>query len=194
MKIIDAPRFGPMFRFTDASVYWALHILSDGKRVGRKRLSEAIGVGEGSMRRILNTLKEWDMICIKQTGITITKTGQDFLEDIPIRVFELDPGDLVLGGYTQAVVVRGAADKVGNGLKQRDAGIRAGALGCTTLILADGKILLPPEWSVDEHMPAVSEQIRSANIAVDGDAIIIGGADEQMVAINAALNAAFELF
>ena len=53
MKIIDAPQYGPMFRFTDASVYWALHILSDGKRMGRKRLSEEIGVGEGSMRTFL---------------------------------------------------------------------------------------------------------------------------------------------
>ncbi|MBO5668816.1 MAG: hypothetical protein J6R75_00425 [Candidatus Methanomethylophilaceae archaeon] len=72
MKIIDAPQYGPMFRFTDASVYWALHILSDGKRMGRKRLSEEIGVGEGSMRRILNTLKENNFVYIKQTGITIT--------------------------------------------------------------------------------------------------------------------------
>ena len=43
---MDAPQYGPMFRFTDASVYWALHLLSDGKRVGRKRLAEMIGVGK----------------------------------------------------------------------------------------------------------------------------------------------------
>lgn len=194
MKIMDAPQYGPMFRFTDASVYWALHVLSDGRRMGRKRLSEEIGVGEGSMRRILNTLKERNMILIKQTGITITKTGMDYLEQIPIRVITLDPGSLVIGAYTQAVLVKGAAGNVGNGLKQRDAGIRAGSLGCTTLVIRDGKkVFLPPDWSIDENNPEVAEQIRSNDLAADGDAIIIGGADDQNTAINAALTAAFEL-
>ena len=193
MKIIDAPQYGPMFRFTDASVYWALHVLSDGKRMGRKRLSEEIGVGEGSMRRILNTLKEWDMISIKQTGITITRVGLDFLEKTPIRVLDIKAGSLVLGECTQAILVKGVADKVGNGLKQRDAGIRAGSFGCTTLVVRDGKIFLPPDWSVDENEPAVAESIRALNTVVDGDVIIIGGADDPNVAINAALTAAFEL-
>ena len=194
MKILEAPQYGPMFRFTDANVYWALHVLSDGRRVGRKRLSELIGVGEGSMRRILNTLKERNMINIKQTGITITKAGLDYLEKIPIRVIEVNPGDMVLGEYKQAVLVKNAAEAVGNGLKQRDAGIRAGSLGCTTLIIRDGKkVFLPPDWSIDENNPDVAESIRSISIVEDGDAIIIGGADDQYTAINAALTAAFEL-
>ena len=192
MKIIDAPQYGPMFRFTDASVYWALHVLSDGKRMGRKRLSEEIGVGEGSMRRILNTLKEWEMISIKQTGITITKAGTEFLEKTPIRVIDLNAGSLVLGEFTQAILVKGVADKVGNGLKQRDAGIRAGSLGCTTLVVKDGKIILPPDWSIDDNEPELAASIRAIGIA-EGDAVIIGGADDKGTAINAALTAAFEL-
>lgn len=193
MKIVEAPQYGPMFRFTDASVYWALYVLSDGKRVGRKRLSEMIGVGEGSMRRILNTLKERNMVLIKQTGITITKAGLDFLEQTPIRVIELNPGSLVIGECTQAVLVKGAAEKVGNGLKQRDAGIRAGSLGCTTLVINDGKVMLPPDWSIDENNPDLAKAILGMKIVDDGDAIIIGGAEDQNTAINAALTAAFEL-
>ena len=193
MKIIDAPQYGPMFRFTDASVYWALYVLSDGKRMGRKRLSEEIGVGEGSMRRILNTLKEWEMILIKQTGITITRNGLEFLEKTPIRVIELNAGSLVLGEYTQAILVKGVAEKVGNGLKQRDAGIRAGSLGCTTLVIRDGKVFLPPDWSIDENNPELAAGIHANSMVADGDAIIIGGADDRNTAINAALTAAFEL-
>lgn len=193
MKIIDAPQYGPMFRFTDASVYWALYVLSDGKRMGRKRLSEEIGVGEGSMRRILNTLKEWEMILIKQTGITITRNGLEFLEKTPIRVIDLNAGTLVLGEHTQAILVKGVAEKVGNGLKQRDAGIRAGSLGCTTLVIRDGKIFLPPDWSIDDNEPELAAGIHANSMVADGDAIIIGGADDRNTAINAALTAAFEL-
>ena len=193
VKIMEAPQYGPMFRFTDASVYWALHVLSDGRRIGRKRLSEMVGVGEGSMRRILNTLKERDMITIKQTGITITKVGSDYLEKIPIRVIDLNPRSLVIGEHTQAVVVKGGAEKIGNGLQQRDAGIRAGSRGCTTLIVSDGKIILPPDWSIDENNPDIAADIHALEIVSDGDAIIIGGADDQFVAISAALTAAFEI-
>lgn len=194
MKIIDTPQFGPMFRFTDASVYWALHTLSDGRRVGRKRLAENIGIGEGSMRRILDTLKDWEMIVVKQTGISITRRGLDFLEELPLRVVELDAGSLVLGAHTQAVLVKGVAGDIGNGLHQRDVGIRAGALGCTTLVMDGGRIIMPPDWSIDDNDPAVAGQIRSMGVMEDGDALIIGGADSRFVAINAALMAAFDLF
>ena len=194
MKIIDAPQYGPMFRFTDASVYWALHILSDGKRMGRKRLSEEIGVGEGSMRRILNTLKENNFVDIKQTGITITKCGLAYLSELPIRVLDVDASRIVLGECSQAILVKGVSKLIDNGLQQRDAGIRVGALGCTTLVMRDNELILPPEWRIDKNEPEVAKNIKECSNMIDDDIIIIGSADNPIVAINAALTAAFELF
>ncbi len=193
MRIIDAPQYGPAFRFTDANVYWALHVLSDGRRMGRKRLAEMIGVGEGSMRRILDTLKEWEYVSIKQTGITITRSGVTYLEKLPLKVLDINVEDLVLGEYTQAVLVKGVANEINNGLKQRDAGIRAGALGCTTLMLKEGKVILPPEWDIEPEHPEVAKSVRQIEDMTESDVIIIGGGDDQYVAMNAALIAAFEL-
>ena len=194
MKIIDAPQYGPMFRFTDASVYWSLYVLSDGKRMGRKRLADEAGVGEGSMRRILNTLKDNNFVDIKQTGITITKAGLAYLSELPIRVIDVDASKIVLGDYSQAVMVRGASKQIDNGLQQRDDGIRSGALGCTTLVMRDGELILPPDWSIDKNEPEVAEHIKEVSNMVDDDIIIIGSADNKTSAINAALSAAFELF
>lgn len=194
MKIIDAPPYGPMFRFTDASVYWALHVLSDGKRMGRKRLAEESGVGEGSMRRILNTLKENNLVEIKQTGISITKAGLVYLSELPIRIVNVDASKIVLGDYSQAVLVKSVSKYIDNGLQQRDAGIRAGALGCTTVLMKDGELILPPDWSIDKNEPEVSRHIKEVSGIVEGDIIIIGSADNRISAINAALSAAFELF
>ena len=191
---MDAPQYGPMFRFGDTNVYWALHLLSDGKRMGRKILAELVGVGEGSMRRILDTLKEWEMISVKQTGITITKTGSGFLNEIPLRVLDLNVGDVVLGNYQQAVKVYGVASKIENGMQQRDAGIRMGASGCTTIIMRDGTLTMPPDWDLDRERPAIAEKIRK-NIGLGADdVIIVGGAEDKHSAVNAALAAAFELF
>ena len=194
MKIIDEPQFGPMFRFNDANVYWALHVLSSGRRIGRKKLAEEIGVGEGSMRRIIDTLKEWDFILIKQTGITITKSGQAFLDQMPIKVLDIQLEGSVVGRYQQAILVLGCADKVVNGMEQRDAGIKVGADGCTTLVIRDGKLMVPPDWNMDEENPEMAYKIRKESGMTQSDALIIGGADTKTAAIEAAVSAALQLF
>ena len=194
MKIIDEPQFGPMFRFNDANVYWALHLLSDGRRMGRKRLAEEVGVGEGSMRRIIDTLKEWEFILIKQTGITITKAGQSFLNQIPIRPVDLNLKDSVMGEFQQAVLVLGVADKVNNGMEQRDEGIKVGATGCTTVVLRDGVLSIPPDWNLDENDPAHAMKIRKEIGMTQNDIIIIGGGNTQSVAVEAAVSAALVMF
>ncbi len=194
MKIIDEPQFGPMFRFNDANVYWALHILSDGRRMGRKRLADEVGVGEGSMRRIIDTLKEWDFINIKQTGITITKAGLSFLEQIPIRPVDIFVEGSVAGACQQGVLVLGGAEKVVNGMEQRDAGIKVGADGCTTIVIRDGVLMIPPDWNMDEKTPELAYKIRKEIGLTQSDALIIGGGENQTVATEAALTAALMMF
>ncbi|MCL2333900.1 DUF4443 domain-containing protein [Candidatus Methanoplasma termitum] len=193
MKIIEVPQFGPMFRFSDANIYWALHLLSDGRRIGRKKLSEMVGVGEGSMRKIIDTLKNWNYVIVRQTGITITKSGQAFLSQIPIRVVDVELGDSTVGSFSQSVLVMGVADRVYNGMQQRDAGIKVGATGCTTVVIRDGALMIPPDWNVDERNPELAYKIRKETGITQNDAIIVGSADTKMLAVEAAINAAFEL-
>ena len=194
MKIVEEPQFGPMFRFNDANVYWSLHVLSDGRRIGRKRLAEEVGVGEGSMRRILDTLKDWEFIQIKQTGITITKAGLAFLEQLPIRPVEINLEGSVMGEFQQGVIVLNVAEKVVIGMEQRDVGIKVGATGCTTIIIRNGVLMVPPDWNLDEKDPVVAKKIREELNLTDRDALIIGGGDTQTVATEAAVSAALELF
>lgn len=194
MKIIDEPQFGPMFRFNDANVYWALHLLSGGKRIGRKRLADEVGVGEGSMRRIVDTLKEWEFIDIKQTGISITKTGQAFLNQVPIRPVDVFLEGSVIGAYQQGILVLGCAGVVNKGMEQRDAGIKAGGNGCTTLVIRDGVLMVPPDWSVDEHDPEAAYKIRKETGMTQEDALIIGGGDTQPLAVESAVAAALSMF
>ncbi|MFA6804737.1 MAG: DUF4443 domain-containing protein [Candidatus Methanomethylophilaceae archaeon] len=194
MKIMEVPQFGPMFRFSDANIYWALYLLSDGKRMGRKRLAELIGIGEGSMRRIIDTLKDWEFIEVKQTGISITKLGMTFLNEIPIRVVSVPPlGLSIIGDCYQGIIVMGVSDKIDNGMQQRDAGIKAGATGCTTIIIRDGNLMIPPDWVLDEQEPDVAYKIRKDTGITQSDVLIIGTGNSQNLAVEAALNAAFDL-
>jgi len=194
MKIIDEPQFGPMFRFNDANVYWALHVLSSGRRIGRKRLAEEVGVGEGSMRRIIDTLKEWDYILIKQTGITITKNGMSFLDQLPMKPVDIFIEDSVKGEFQQGVIVKGVSSKIKNGMEQRDAGIKVGAEGCTTIVFRDGALYIPPDWNLDVEKPEVASKIRNDLGMKQDDVLIIGGGNTQISAIEAAISAALETF
>ena len=193
MKIVTQPQYGPMFCFTDASVYWTLHLISDGKRMGRARLSEEVGIGEGSMRKIISTLKEWDLVSVKQTGITITKSGLNFLSQIPIKVVDVSLGDSVLGMHSQGILALGVAEKVNNGLEQRDVGIKYGAMGCTTIVIRDGILMIPPDWNIDDRNPELAYEIRKNAGITQSDVLIVGSADDKHLAIEAAINAALEL-
>ena len=193
MKIMDIPAFGPMFRFTDANVYYALYVLSDGKRIGRNKLAEEAGVGEGSMRHILDKFREWNFVQIKQTGISITKAGLVFLDQIPVRLIDVDLQGSVVGDFTQGVIVYGASSKIVNGMQQRDAGIKAGAEGCTTIVIRDGKLMIPPDWNMDEQTPELAYKIRKDTGITADDVIIVGGGSSKIAAVEAVLNAAFEL-
>jgi len=183
-----------MFRFNDANVFWTMHVLSNGKRIGRKRLADEVGIGEGSMRRILDTLQEWDYISIKQTGIMITKAGQSFLEQIPIQPVDIFLEGSVIGSEQQGVIVKGVAAKVNNGMEQRDAGIKAGAEGCTTIVYRDGNLCIPPDWNLDVEKPDIAKKIREEFNMKQSDALIIGGGSTKQSAIVAAVTAALELF
>jgi hypothetical protein len=193
MKIMDIPAFGPMFRFSDANVYYSLYLLADGQRLGRKKLAELVGVGEGSMRRILEKFRDWNFVSIKQTGISITKAGLNFLDQLPLRLIDVNLGDSVKGDFSQGVIVYGVSSKIVNGMQQRDAGIKAGAEGCTTIVIRDGKLMIPPDWNMDEKTPELAYKIRKDSGITPDDAIIVGSGASKIVAIEAALNAAFEL-
>ncbi|KUL05581.1 MAG: hypothetical protein PWQ88_747 [Candidatus Methanomethylophilaceae archaeon] len=194
MKIIEVPQYGPMFRFKDYHVYWTLHLLSSGKRLGRKRLAEMVGIGEGSMRRIIDTLRDWEMVDVKQNGVKISREGLGFLNELPIKVLDISIGDLVVGRYQQAILVKGVAHKIENGMQQRDAGIRAGSEGCTTILYRDGVLMMPPDWNLDEKRPELAALIRSLDDMEEEDVIIVGGGDTPILAAHGALAAAFELF
>ena len=62
MKILDIKKYGPIYRFSDANLYWTLYHLSKNKSLGRRNLASKVGIGEGSMRNVLKILKEWNFM------------------------------------------------------------------------------------------------------------------------------------
>ena len=193
MKLVDLPRYGPVHRFADYHVFKTLSILSDGRRKGRKQLAEMVDVGEGSMRTIIEYLREREMIDGKQTGVKIAAKGHEFLSKLPIYMERVEPTDSTLGERSAAVLVKGQSMKIKMGVEQRDSAIKAGAEGATTIIVSGGQLVVPPDYDLDKERPEFAETLRRLLAVSEGDVIIIGTAKTYNRAEDGALAAAFEL-
>jgi hypothetical protein len=69
----------------------------------------------------------------------------------------------------------------------------AGADGATTLVVRNGRLIVPPDYIIDEKDPALAALLRSTFNIREGDAIIIGTASTVSKAEDGALAAAFDL-
>ena len=188
MRLIERPKYGPLHRFTDYHVYKTLSLLTDGRRKGRKVMADRIGVGEGSMRTIVEYLREEGLVDVKQTGIKITKAGTDFVSRLPLQVYTLDAPDIALGEYSVAVQVKGVASKV-----KRDQAIKAGADGATTVVVNGNRLTVPVDFDLDKGRPETAWALRRLFDLADGDVIIIGTSMSLQRAEEGAMAAAFEL-
>lgn len=191
--ILDRTVKGPACRFSDSDVFYLLDYLSDGKEIGRLRISDFLGIGEGSTRSLLTIMEEYKLVRIKQTGVSIDKTGIELLAALGMRTVDIHIPTYVLGKCQQGIVVKDASEKVFNGIEQRNAGIRAGGDGCSTWVMSDGHIIMLPGWDMDEHEPLVAAKIRRLAELGEGDVLIIGGGENKHIAMMAAGDAALQL-
>ena len=193
MRLVHLPKYGPVHRFADYHVYRALSILSDRKRRGRKQLADLVGLGEGSMRTIVGWMREKGLVSVKQTGVRITNTGLEFFSTLPVHVKGMQSSDISVGSCNVAVLVRGGTEDVGSGIEQRDAAIKAGADGATTIVVKGGRLIVPTDYDLDRENPDLASSIRDLFELKDGDVIIVGSATSRKIAEEGALAAALEL-
>ncbi len=193
MRLIERPKYGPLHRFTDYHVYKTLSLLTDGRRKGRKIMADRIGVGEGSMRTIVEFLREEGLVDVKQTGIKITKAGTDFISKLPLQVYTLEAPDIALGEHSVAVQVKGVASKVKSGMEQRDQAIKAGADGATTVVVNGDRLTIPVDFDLDKGRPETAWALRRLFDLSSGDVIIIGTSMSLQRAEEGAMAAALEL-
>ena len=183
--------------FIEAHVIKALEAVGAGKGIGRKKLSEILGLGEGATRTLVRHLRNEGMIEVSRSGIVLSKFGEKVFSDLRSRIseeIEIPRSSLTMGSFNVAVLIRNAAGSVKYGVIQRDAAIKVGALGATTLVFSRNKLTIP---GVSEDVLQKIQPIQDALISKlkprENDVIIIGSADEKRAAEFGAKTAALEL-
>ena len=181
--------------FIEAHIVKALMIISR-KPVGRVSLARALGLGEGSIRTLIKHLEKAGLIETSREGIVLTGSGQEFVSNVKSRIseiIEIPESALTIGAFNVAALVSGVADSVKAGLEQRDAAIKVGAQGATTLIFSNGRLTMPStKEDVFMELPRIRDIIISRLMPKEDDIVVIGSAGDKLTAEFGAIAAALE--
>ncbi|MFX1274161.1 MAG: DUF4443 domain-containing protein [Promethearchaeota archaeon] len=191
--------------------------LKDQEGMGRYRLKEELLIGSGTVKSLITKLnKKINFISVvtnknQKKGHKLTNKGQIFLKKIKNVVPILKEGNsLILKEIliekedmnSYFCLIKNAANKITDGIAQRDAAIKIDGSGATCLIYNGNQFIFPSIVSSDSDMDQIEinnnvqqyfkKELVDANLK-SNDVIIIGLGDSPQKARLAALNAALTL-
>ena len=193
VRLMDQDPCGPACRFSDAHIYYTMCILAEGERLGRRALAQRAGVGEGTMRTMLDALRGCGLVDVAQSGIAISPEGRELMDRIGIRLVDVPRSDHVVGGNQMGIVVRGGASRVTDGMAQRDSAVIAGGDGASVFTLVEGMLLMPPSLVMDGLDRAFADGVRRTAGMEEGDALIVAGSSSPRLSAVCAIAAGLEM-
>ena len=195
MLIFDNSRTGPGRKFCDADAMYILNALCDKQYLGRAQICRMLGLGAHSVRGLVMQMESDGMVETSRRGVRITAFGRELLMHIPAKPVEIGPDPkFVLGEFTQAVKVPGMGDQVLNGLRQVRTATMMGATGCTTYIVMNGALMLPPHMLPMADYGAEFLEIKNDAELDEGDVLLVCGADTKRKAMVSAMYVALDFY
>jgi hypothetical protein len=194
-----ATRYAPSraLSFDLVHVFVALQRIGNKGITSRNALCSGLVLGEGTVKTLVKHLKMQGLIETSNRGTRMTAKGkgvyEGLLSTIPAEM-SLPRCSIALSRFNYAVLVREFGFAVRLGIEQRDAAIKMGATGATTLLFKENKFVMPAASSNDslKKEREVRRMLVEKLNPRDGDVIIIGSADSnektaELGAKNAAL-------
>ena len=132
----------PSARYSLYHIWKIYSLIAEEGPLGRQELAEAVGLGQGTVRTILDKMKDDGSIDCTRAGVFLTDQGIRRLDSLRFEIKPVDAGKLTVGECDCAVVAKGMASHVKDGCEQRDEAVKAGAVGATTFVKKAGKIIL----------------------------------------------------
>jgi hypothetical protein len=195
-----ASRYAPsrMLSFELVHIFKVFQLLDKNEHVSRTLLCQELALGEGSVRTLLKHLKMQNLVKSTNGGTRLTEKGKalssELLQSIPSEAI-MPKYSIALGRFNYVVLLRNYEFAIKSGIEQRDAAIKIGALGATTLIYKDNKITMPGAYNNNNNFlqeePHVTSSLIDKLKPQENDVIIIGSDNESLrTAEFAAKNAA----
>lgn len=187
---------GPPSTFTELHLAKAVEIIGRNA-LGRAKLSREIGLGEGATRTLISRLTEAGLATSTKLGIQLTRNGLSILEELRYsfpRAAVVPRSPVSVWPHNFGILVRNGGRGVRNGIEQRDAAVRAGALGAVTVLFKDGHLYVPPMSKVVvKDWKETARRILDVFKPKESDAMVICGAQTVQQAEDGARAAAWTL-
>ncbi len=198
LEALAAREIGPQPTFQKFEFLDLFLILDKEGLIGRKRLSERLGIGEGAVRTMLQRLKAESLIEVMgRGGCRLSEKGAKLVNLLKMVLRDVGPVNLKLPwNYPSnyVVIVRNAAESVKKGLEQRDEAIRAGARALMVLTYVNGRLMMPGVADLTSEKPDFASSLVNLLKPEEGDVILISAGDSVREARRGALAAAQTLF
>lgn len=188
---------GRALSFVEAHVIKVIETIGAGEAIGRVRLSKILSLGEGTTRTLVRHLVREGTIEVSRSGMVLSKFGEKVFSDLRSRIseeIEIPKSPMTVARFNVAILVRNAASLVKYGVEQRDAAIKVGASGATTLIFRSDKLTIRGmSEDVFKDIQPIRDTLISELKPRENDVVIIGSAEDKQSAEFGAKTAAFEL-
>ena len=191
-----AQRHAPsrMLSFDLVHVFKTMQMMADKKKISRSYLMQELELGEGSIKTLVKHLKMHGLVENSNAGMWLTNKGDTLYTklhaSIP-REMDIAKCSVALGKFNHAVLLKDMAHNIKSGIEQRDAAIKAGAVGATTLIYKNERLVLP---GTGEDLMRNDQKIHSLIMKElspeQNDVVIIGSSQNKKIAEMAAKSAA----
>ena len=191
-----ASRYAPSraLSFDVVHVFVALQLIEDGGRTSREAMASGLALGDGSVKTLVKHLKMNGLVQTTNGGTKMTTKGKgicDGLLTVMPAEMSLPRCSVALGKFNYAVLVKEFGFAVRSGIEQRDAAIKMGAVGATTLLFRDEKFVMPATSQDSlKKEPHVRKMMVEKLVPEEGDLVIIGSAENEKTAELAAKSAA----
>jgi predicted transcriptional regulator len=191
-----AERHAPsrMLSFDIVHVFKTMQMMANSKKISRSILMQELGLGEGSIKTLVKHLKMYGLVENSNAGMWLTSKGEKLYSKLHVsipREMDIAKCSIALGKFNHAVLLKDVAYNIKSGIEQRDAAIKAGAVGATTLIFKNERLVLP---GTGEDLMRNDQRIHSLIMEKltpeENDVIIIGSSQSKKIADIAAKSAA----
>ncbi len=185
-----ASRYAPsrVLSYNIAHVVIAIQLMGKYGIASRALLCKDLALGEGSIRTLVKHMRMHGIVTTGRRGTILTNNGKDLyeyiIEAMP-REASIPYCSIAIGKANYAVRVSSKYIRkgIGKGIEQRDAAVKVGAIGATTLIYRDAKFIMPDAYyDALQNEYEVRALLLNRLVPYDGDVIVIGSADDIKVA------------
>ena len=195
---------GPKAAYGEVDILKALFAIGKSEtNLGRTRLGQLTGLGQGEVRTLIARLKNSGLIVVDAKGASLTEKGRSEFAEISKALpysSQIEAKSLGLGKFAWSIILRDNQNKIRSGIEQRDASIRIGAGGALTVIYSSSKFMVPnvDKKSANTNCEALGPSepwttIRSEGKPRNGDVVIVSWADSLLQAEAGALAAALTI-